>query len=343
MNTAPRKRIWLCRGFITVALGAFVVCTPLLADVFRPAYLELQQRGPETFDVLWKVPAQSESLRLGIHVVFPEGTKNVTQPRGTFTSNAFVERWTIQRTGGLEGSEIHIDGLPASVTDVLARVVRTNGITQVTRLLPGRPQFVVESIRDGAGVVRAYLLLGIEHILTGFDHLLFLLALVLIVDKRRRLLWTITAFTIAHSFTLAAATLDFVHVPQAPVEAAIALSIVFVAAELVHGMQGTLGITAYAPWIVAFSFGLLHGLGFAGALAQVGLPPNSIPLALLFFNAGVELGQLAFVIAVWAALTALLRLRIPQPFWARAITPYAIGSIAMFWMIQRTEAFLGKQ
>jgi len=275
--------------------------------------------------------------------VFPEGTKNVTAPRGTFTSNAFVERWTIQRMGGLEGFEIRIDGLPASITDVLARVVRTDGITQVARLLPGRPQFVVESIRGGAGVVRTYLVLGIEHILTGFDHLLFLLALVLIVDDRRRLLWTITAFTIAHSLTLAAATIGFVYVPQAPVEAAIALSIVFVAAELVHGMQGRFGVTARAPWIVAFSFGLLHGLGFAGALAQVGLPPNSIPLALVLFNVGVELGQLAFVIAVWAALAALLRLRIPQPIWARAITPYTIGSVAMFWMIQRTEAFLGKQ
>jgi hydrogenase/urease accessory protein HupE len=340
MKIARPKRIWRRGGSIMATLGAFVVCTPLLADVFRPAYLELQQRGPETFDVLWKVPAQSESLRLGIHVVFPEGTTNVTEPRGTFTSDAFVERWTIQRTGGLEGFEIRIDGLPASITDVLARVVRTNGITQVARLLPGRPQFVVESIRDGAGLVRTYLVLGIEHILTGFDHLLFLLALVLIVDDRRRLLWTITAFTIAHSFTLAAATLGFVHVAQAPVEAAIALSIVFVAAELVHGMQGRLGVTARAPWIVAFSFGLLHGLGFAGALAQVGLPPNSIPLALLFFNVGVELGQLAFVIAVWAALAALLRLRIPQPFWARAMAPYAIGSVAMFWMIQRIDAFL---
>jgi hydrogenase/urease accessory protein HupE len=328
---------------MTAALGAFVVCTPVLADVFRPAYLELQQRGPETFDVLWKVPAQSESLRLGIHVVFPEGTKNVTEPRTIFTSNALVERWTIQRPDGLEGLEIRIDGLPPSITDVLARVVCTNGFTQVARLLPGRPQFVVESIRHGAGVVRTYLLLGIQHILTGFDHLLFLLALVLIVDEQRRLLLTITAFTIAHSVTLAAATLGLVHVPQAPVEAAIALSIVFVAAELVHGMHGRLGITARAPWIVAFSFGLLHGLGFAGALAQVGLPTNSIPLALLFFNVGVELGQLAFVIAVWAALAALLRMRIPQPFWARAITPYAIGSVAMFWMIQRTEAFLGKQ
>jgi len=340
MKIARRNRIWRRGGSILATLGAFVVCTPLLADVFRPAYLELQQRGPETFDVLWKVPAQSESLRLGIHVVFPEETTNITEPRGTFTSDAFVERWTIQRTGGLEGFEIRIDGLPASITDVLARVVRTNGTTQVARLLPGRPQFVVESIRDGAGLVRAYLVLGIEHILTGFDHLLFLLALVLIVDDRRWLLWTITAFTIAHSFTLAAATLGFVHVPQAPVEAAIALSIVFVAAELVHGMQGRLGVTARAPWIVAFSFGLLHGLGFAGALAQVELPPNSIPLALLFFNVGVELGQLAFVIAVLAALAALLRLRIPQPFWARAMAPYAIGSVAMFWMIQRIDAFL---
>jgi len=230
--------------------------------------------------------------------------------------------------------------LPAGITDVLARVERSDGTTQVVRLVPQRPRFVVEAAQDGASVSRTYLVLGIRHILGGVDHLLFVLALVLIVGHRRRLLITITAFTLAHSLTLAAATLGLVHVPQAPVEAAIALSIVFVAAEIVHGLQGRPGLTARAPWVVAFSFGLLHGLGFAGALAEVGLPQRAIPLALLFFNVGVELGQLAFVSGVWAVLRLAGGVPRPWPRWAQALPAYAIGAVAMFWVIERTLAFV---
>ena len=312
-----------------------------LADVFRPAYLELKQRDADTFDVLWKVPAVGDTMRLGIHVRFPAGTTNVTEPRGTFVTGAFVERWTIRRPGGLAGVEVEIDGLPGSITDVLARVERLDGTTQVARLLPQRPRFVVEGPAGGAGVAWTYLTLGIEHILAGVDHLLFVLALVLIVAGRSRLLWTITAFTIAHSLTLALATLGFVHVPQPPVEAAIALSIVFVAAEIVHGLQGRPGLTARAPWVVAFVFGLLHGLGFAGALAEVGLPVGAVPLALALFNVGVEIGQLMFVAVVWATLMVLSRSPVSQRAWARALPPYAIGAIAMFWVIERVLAFSG--
>jgi hydrogenase/urease accessory protein HupE len=190
-------------------------------------------------------------------------------------------------------------------------------------------------------VVRTYLVLGIHHILTGFDHLLFVLALVLIVPTFRRLLWTITAFTVAHSLTLAAATLGLVHVPQAPVEAVIALSIVFVAAEIVRGLQGRAGLTARAPWVIAFCFGLLHGFGFAGALAQVGLPPRAIPLALFFFNVGVEIGQLLFVGVVLAALALLHRVQSTRPKWVEALPAYVIGSIAMFWVVQRVAGFAG--
>jgi hydrogenase/urease accessory protein HupE len=209
----------------------------------------------------------------------------------------------------------------------------------VARLLPERPRFVVEAPQDSAGVARTYLTLGVEHILAGVDHLLFVLALVLIVSNRRRLLVTITAFTVAHSLTLAAATLGVVRVPQAPVEAVIALSIVFVAAEIIHGIQGQPGLTARAPWVVAFVFGLLHGLGFAGALAEVGLPSRAIPLALLFFNVGVELGQIIFVAAVWAILALVARASVPRHAWVRALPPYAIGAVAMFWVFERVLAF----
>ncbi len=170
----------------------------------------------------------------------------------------------------------------------------------VQRLTPQAP--ARQSLRQQSGwsVAGTYLSLGVEHILLGIDHLLFVLALLLITRGTWRLVKTVTAFTVAHSITLALATLGFVHVPQAPVEAVIALSIVFVAAEIVRVRNGRDGIAARAPWIVAFTFGLLHGFGFAGALARVGLPEGHIPLALLFFNVGVEVGQLLFIAAVLA-------------------------------------------
>ncbi len=322
-----------------VVIAVLASGIPAAADVFRPAYLEVRQKDAETFDVLWKVPAQGDTMRLAIHVVFPDGTVRVSEPRGTFDGNGFVEQWTIRRHGGLAGGTIRIEGLPGSITDVLARVERDDGSTQVARLLPERPAFVVEAPSDGAGIAWTYLSLGVHHILAGVDHLLFVLALILIVPSRQRLVWTITAFTVAHSLTLAAATLGVVHVPQAPVEASIAMSIVFVAAEIAHDLQGRPGLTARAPWIVAFSFGLLHGLGFAGALAEVGLPQRALPLTLLFFNVGVEVGQLLFVATLVAMIAAARRLTGGWPAWIEAVPAYAIGGVAMFWVIERIAAF----
>jgi hydrogenase/urease accessory protein HupE len=337
MGTGPaRLRL---TGLLVAFELLMIEPSALSADVFRPAYLELKQRDAETFDVTWKVPAQGDARRLDIDVVWPEGTANVSKPRGQLLTGAYVERWTVRRPGGLAGGEIRIDGLLAGLTDVLARVERIDGSTQIARLLPQRPRFVVEAPQQSAGVARTYFVLGVEHILAGFDHLLFVLALILIVPDRRRLLITITAFTGAHSLTLAAATLGLVHVPQPPVEAVIALSIVFVAAEIVHGQHGRPGMTARSPWLVAFAFGLLHGLGFAGALAEVGLPERAIPVALLFFNVGVEAGQILFVGMVWSALLLLARLRMRWPSWMRVIPAYAVGTMAMFWVIERMSGF----
>ena len=323
---------------VVLAFGAVLaLAVPALADVYRPAYLELRQRDEQTYDVLWRVPATG-NLRLGVHVRFPQGTLVWTEPRGTYASGVLTERWTVSRPGGLAGGEVVITGLPAGITDVLARVERLDGSTQVERLVPSRPRFMIEAPLTGAGVSRTYLVLGIHHILEGVDHLLFVSALVLVVGNLRRLLVTITAFTLAHSVTLAAATLGLVRVPQAPVEAVIALSIVFVAAEIVRGLEGRAGPHRRAPWVVAFAFGLLHGFGFAGALAEVGLPPRAIPLALVFFNVGVELGQLLFVAGLWAVLMAAARFHQPRPRWVRALPAYAIGSVAMFWVIERTLA-----
>jgi hydrogenase/urease accessory protein HupE len=221
------------------------------------------------------------------------------------------------------------------MTDVLVRLVRTDSSVQVARLTPSAPAFVVEATPRSLDVARAYTVLGVEHILGGIDHLLFVLGLMLIVRSRWLLVKTITAFTVAHSVTLGAATLGWVHVPQPPVEAVIALSIVFLARELARQRHGRAGLVERYPWIVAFIFGLLHGFGFAGALREVGLPQTEIPLALFTFNIGVELGQLMFVGAVLMALAALRRILLRLPAWMYAAPAYGIGSMATFWWLQR--------
>ena len=189
-------------------------------------------------------------------------------------------------------------------------------------------------------VVRTYAALGVEHILTGADHLLFVLALLIITRGGWKLLKTVSAFTLSHSITLSAATLGFVHVPQRPVEAVIALSIVFVAVEIVRVRRGLESITTRAPWLVALAFGLMHGLGFAGGLSEAGLPQGHIPTALLFFSVGVESGHFLFIGAVLSLIGLVRRIHISFPRWTELVPPYAIGSVAMFWFIQRTLSFL---
>ena len=338
------KRVFLVLLLLAASAGG------VLAHEVRPAYLELKQIGPETYDVFWKVPGRGEDLRLGLYVELPAGTTNLIEPRASFVNSAFAERWSIKRVGGLTGGTIHIAGLSATMTDVLVRVERRDGTTQVIRLTPSAPSFVVEALPRAVDVARTYLVLGVEHILLGIDHLLFVVALLILVKGSWRLVGTITAFTVAHSLTLAGATLGFVTVPGSPVEACIALSIMFVACEIVHRGQGRSGLTERWPWVVAFTFGLLHGFGFAGALHEVGLPQNAIPLALLFFNVGVELGQLLFIASVMAALTgaAFIGKRFsqlgidPKPAYAasESAAAYAIGSVAAFWLIDRMLSFV---
>jgi hydrogenase/urease accessory protein HupE len=326
-----------------LVLLASVIAAALICGVFahevRPAYLELRQSEPETYDVFWKVPGQGDNLRLGLYLELPADCTNVTEPRGSMANSAFTERWTVKRAGGLTGGTIRIAGLAATMTDVLVRLERLDGGTQVTRLTSSSPSFIVEAAPGALEVARTFTVLGVEHILTGIDHLLFVLALLIITGGGWRLVKTITAFTISHSLTLSAATLGFVHVPQPPVEAVIALSIIFVAAEIVHLQRGIESITARAPWLVAFAFGLMHGLGFASGLSEAGLPPGHIPTALLFFSLGVEAGHFLFVGAVLSFIVLIQRLRISLPRWIELIPPYAIGTIATFWFIQRTLSF----
>ena len=234
---------------------------------------------------------------------------------------------------------IAIEGLQHTLTDVLVRLTDAGGTTQTVRLTPQETGFNVSGELSSLEGITTYLILGIEHILLGIDHLLFVFALLMIVQGWRRLVATITAFTVAHSITLTAATLGYVHVPQAPVEAVIALSILFLATEIIHVQQGRIGLAQHYPWLVAFIFGLLHGFGFAGALAEVGLPPSDIPIALLLFNVGVEVGQLIFVTAVLLAGIALRRIALQQTRWGEITATYVIGSVAAFWTIERVVAY----
>ena len=323
------------RAVASILFALACLATPVWAHEARPGYLELKQTGEETYDVLWKVPAAGGERRLGIYVRFPDETVETSERRGRFVGGAFVERWSVRHPGGLADQTIHIDGLRATLTDVLVRVERLDGTTLVNRVAPSEPSLVLVASPSLFAVARTYLVLGVEHILSGIDHLLFVLALLLLVKGRRRLVKTITAFTVAHSVTLAGATLGWVNVPGAPVEAVIALSIVFVAAEIVHGQRGQEGVTARAPWVVALVFGLLHGFGFAGALHEVGLPGHAIPLALFLFNVGVEVGQLLFVAAVLVLQAIARRPLASTPRWLRLAPAYAIGAVAVFWTLQR--------
>jgi hydrogenase/urease accessory protein HupE len=332
---------------LLAALGA-LMAQPARSDELRPGYLELRQTAPDTYSVLFKIPARGEDLRLAVYLNLPEGTQDVGPPRASLGDGAYVERRTIRRDGGIAGHAVTIEGLSTTSTDVLVRVESLAGAVQTERLSPTRTTFVVQATPSAGEVAATYLRLGVEHILFGFDHLLFVLALVILVRDWRRVAVTVTAFTIAHSITLAAATLGFVHVPGPPVEATIALSIVLVAVEILNARAGKPSLTARLPWLVAFSFGLLHGFGFAGALAEVGLPQHAIPVALLFFNVGVEIGQLVFVAAVlsliWLlrqAASRLLEAALVKRTFDRldVALAYGIGVVAAYWLIERTTAF----
>jgi hypothetical protein len=333
----------------TIALpllaGAWLLTAtvPARADEFKPAYLQLTQLNQDTYDVLWKIPAIDEATTLKVKPQFPDGSEALTEMRSTFARGVTVQRWRIRVPDGLDGKAIVFSQLSETRIDVLARLVRPDGSVQLERILPVSPRFIAKPSPGSLEVVTTYTILGIEHILTGFDHLLYVLGMLILVGGWRRIVVTMSAFTATHSLTLTAAALGWVHVPQPPVEACIALSILFVAREIIQVHRGRPGITARWPWVVSFTFGLMHGFGFAGALAEVGLPESSIPIALLFFNVGVEIGQLMFVGAVLTVIAvggrAVHRLRLRQPAWTWRIAPYAIGALASFWLVQRIAAF----
>jgi hypothetical protein len=323
--------------FGVVLLMLAVVQTAYAHEV-RPGYLELRETDAELYAVLWKVPAVGE-MRLSIHPRFPKNCRPVGEVTSYRGSDSYAERLSIACPGGLNGRRIAIQGLGATMTDVLVRIEFADGTTWTQRLKPSVPAAVIPETVSRLETAGVYLKLGVEHILSGVDHLLFVLALIILTRGGWKLVKTVTAFTLSHSVTLTAATLGFVHVPQRPVEAVIALSIVFVATEIVKVRRGIKSITASAPWLVAFSFGLIHGLGFAGGLRDAGLPVLHIPTALLFFSLGVESGHFLFIGVVLSLIALARRVHISFPRWTELVPPYAIGTIAMFWVIQRITAF----
>jgi hydrogenase/urease accessory protein HupE len=332
-GAAPRILALAVVGLVVVA------ARPVQAHEVRPGYLQVRQTGAETYDVLWKVPARNGG-RLRIEARLPEAWEVVVPPARYTLATSFVDRWTIRAPDGLAGT-IRIEGLEATRTDVLARIEWSSGRSQAALLTPQGASFEVEVAASWPQTARTYAALGVEHILLGIDHLLFVLALLLLVRDARTLVKTVTSFTVAHSITLALSALGLFSLPGAPVEAVIALSIVFMAREVVTLQRGGSTLTSRRPWLVAFAFGLFHGLGFAGALAELGLPHEAVSLALASFNVGVELGQLLFVAAVLAAVALARRVPWTPPPWTQALPAYGIGCVATCWFLERALPLLG--
>jgi len=327
------------RTILAALLAVFWVCTTAKSHELRPAFLDMQETAPDVFAVVWKVPAAGD-MRLPLDLQLPANCAERTPPAREFDNNYLLTRWTALCSGGLRGHDIAVAGLRTTLTDVLARIGYADGTSEVSRLTPEHPRFTVTGKMDGWATASTYFMLGVEHILTGIDHLLFVLALMLLIRNRWMLVKTITAFTIAHSITLGGAALGYFSLPQKPVEAAIALSIAFVASELIKMKPGERRLSEAYPWLVAFTFGLLHGFGFAGALTEIGLPQADVPLALLTFNLGVEAGQLLFVGFV-LLVTAAVSLLVSRPLArARTLAAYLIGISAMYWLVERLAAFV---
>jgi hypothetical protein len=323
---------------LLVGLGHAV---PAQAHEIRPALLEITESRPGWYDVMWKVPMRGD-LILGITPVMPSSLEQVGPPSVRVVPGAGIERTTYRTSGqGLAGQTISIAGLTSLQIDVIARVIGADGRTQTARLTPASPAFIVEAAPSLVGLCGTYLLIGFEHILLGVDHLLFVFGLLLIVRGSWPLIKTITAFTIAHSITLAIATFGYATTPIEPLNALIALSILFLGPEIVRVWRGQTSLTIRKPWLIAFIFGLLHGFGFASGLAEIGVSGGEMLLALLAFNVGVELGQVGFVLLVLALAWSFRVLMVQWPRLVQLAPGYAVGSLGAFWTIQRVAIMFG--
>jgi hypothetical protein len=330
--------LWL--ALVLVLLVGLYPETQVNADEIRPALLDIKEQNTGLFAVTWKVPIRGDRV-LAITPKLPESFELVGSPTLQDVLGARLEHATYKsNTESLTGQSIVIEGLAALQTDVLLLIQLQNGTQHSAILRPGAPSFTIPRQASKLEIVGDYWRLGTVHILEGVDHLLFVLALLLIVSGFGPLLKAVTSFTVAHSITLALATLGVVHVAPKPTEAIIALSIVFLATEIIHRSNGQIGLAERYPWLIAFIFGLFHGLGFAGALSEIGVPQHEVPLALFMFNVGVETGQLLFIAIVIGMWTVLQRIPFMTSQYIWRVLPYSIGSVAAFWTIGRVISFL---
>jgi hypothetical protein len=322
------------RSLLLLAI-TMAAALPATAHEVRPAFLQIRQIDTSSYDILWKTPAQGD-LRLALNVILPAECRNAADPRTTLVNAAVIQRWRSHCAGGLPGKRITIEHLQSSLTDVILRFEPLAATPKTLRMNGAAPHAIIPSRQSLQQVAETYFRLGIEHILFGFDHLLFVLCLLILVGDFKRLLGAVTAFTLAHSLTLAGTTLGWLRLASVPVEACIALSIAFIAAEIIKARAGRSGVTQRWPWLASFAFGLLHGFGFAAALREIGLPDDAVPLALASFNVGVETGQILFIAAVLMVSRGWRAFAAPLPIWAWRIPPYVAGTVACFWFIERT-------
>ena len=321
-------------------LAVLLVVPAASAHEARPAYLELRETTPGRFSVLWRTPVLA-GMRLPVVLKIADDVQNLNEPTVQELADSLVERRSIDAgPQGLAGKRIEFVGLQLTITDVLVRVEMLDGRTWTTIARPSQPWVEISASQTWWEVAGTYVMQGIRHILFGADHMLFVLGLLLIVTDRLMLLKTVTAFTIAHSVTLAIATLGYAEVPVLPLNAAIALSILFLGPEIVRSWRGETSFTIRRPWVVAFAFGLLHGFGFASALTEAGLPRSDLPLALLSFNIGVELGQLGFIALMLALENSFRVLEVRWPRWVQALPGYTVGSLGAYWTVQRLALLL---
>lgn len=327
---------FLFHSLLILFLSSVSTC----AHEIRPAYLEIKALNDTTYTIKWKVPI-NEDMTLSLTPIFPISCEKKNEPNTYKVGGTMISQWIIDCKEGLHGQTITIDGIKSTFTDVLVQIQQNNGTFQIERLTPVSTTLHVKKEIATIDIIRTYAGLGIKHILLGFDHLLFVFGLLLIVKGWWRLASTITAFTLAHCITLSTATLGYIHIAQAPVEAMIALSIMILAIEVIRGQHGEIGLSERYPWLVAFMFGLLHGIGFAGALTEIGLPENTIPQALLFFNIGVEIGQLIFVlILVGVYLIARQVMKSNELKAGKTVAAYIMGGFAAYWFIERAYTLL---
>jgi hydrogenase/urease accessory protein HupE len=339
MSRLPAKCAALLLAMLAILALIGAMAGAASAHEVRPAYLQIDQIGQGRFSMLWRTPIFS-GMRLPVVLQFSEGIKQATTPSKRELSDSIIERSMIESADNLAGERITFVGLQATITDVMVRIKLDDGSVTTTLVRPSQPWVDIQTMQSTLEVIKVFVVSGIEHILFGFDHLLFVAALMLIVRRWGMLLKTVTAFTVAHSITLTCATMGWVILPSGPVEIMIAFSIVIVGAEIVRMERGGTSLAIEWPWIVAFFFGLLHGFGFAGALADFGLPQGDIPLALFSFNVGVELGQLMFIAVILLAVHAI-RQAFTIPRQAIVASAYAIGTIAAFWSIERLHSVFG--